>query len=64
MECTNYVDVSESYSFLPFVKGWGTKPSSVNFFDTADDLEINEIVTNIELPGVETTANVPNHLKF
>ena len=52
MECTNYVDVSESFSYLPFVKGWGTKPSSVNFFDIVDDDEISEIIDSVQLPGV------------
>ena len=66
MECTNFVDVSETFSYLPSVKGWGTSERPINKFDIIDDAEIDDIIFDTELPGIPSLFTVKDfeHLKF
>ena len=53
MECTNYMDVSDSFRYTPFVKGWGLKQSKIDELDITIDSEIDDMIKMTEdLPGV------------
>jgi hypothetical protein len=59
MECSSFVDLSESYSYTPFVKGWGTKESKTNVFDVSHDEEIEDMIGTIDdLPGIKSKGEI------
>ena len=67
MVCSNEIDVSDSFGYLPFIKGWGRNQPVNDRFDIIDDQEIVEMIADIEdLPGMvhNKTFKTGAHLQF
>lgn len=69
MECTNYMDISHTFSYTPHVKGWGIKEPKTNELDISEYSDIDDmIISTNELPGVPIPVQFKNkksdHLEF